>query len=473
MRTKGWKNVFAFTLKQYIKTKSFIISTIIMCIISAAFCALANILPAAIIGDSEDPPSSSDSFTYEKVLLVDETGLILDEDIALLGENGINAERSARSADEAIAQVAAAQSAQAAVIFSAEKDANGNISSLSAKTYYSKTGKDGSSTLSSVMVSLIRMSNVRNAGISFEDYAKTQIPITTTIVEAGQTELNPFASMLHYLVPLVVSFVLFILIFVYGSTIAQSIATEKTSRVMELLLTGVRPLAIVIGKVLAMGIVSFGQFLLIIIVGAITGAVTAPFGILGQIAPLLSNPSALTPTMPESAAQAGVNLDEFNIAQAINGIAEKLTPVNIILVILVFLIGFLFFSLLAALFGASVSRMEDLQAALQPFSFIGAVGFFLAYYPVIFSVESLEAGSAQANGVQMFSYYFPISSPFSLPGAIILGQLDTAQCFAAVAILAVFTVLIAMLVSKVYEAIILHNGSPLKIRDMLKLAKNK
>lgn len=473
MRTKGWKNVFAFTLKQYIKTKSFIVGTIIMCIITAALCALANILPAAILGDSETPPSGSDKFTYEKVLLVDETGLILDEDISLLGENGITAERSSKSADEVIAQVAAADSAQAAVIFSAKKDANGNISSLSAKTYYSKAGKGGSSMLSAVMTELLRISNVKNVGISLEDYTKTQIPITSTIVEAGQTELNPFASMIHYLVPLVVSFVLFLLIFVYGSTIAQSIATEKTSRVMELLLTSVRPLAIVIGKVLAMGVVSFGQFLLIIIVGAITGAVTAPFGILGQIAPLLSDPSALMSSMPESAAQAGVNLDEFNLAQAINGITEKLTPVNIILVILAFLIGFLFFSLLAALFGASVSRIEDLQAALQPFSLIGAIGFFLAYYPVIFSVETLEAGSAQANGVQIFSYYFPISSPFSLPSAIILGQLDTAQCIIAVAILAAFTVLIAMLVSKVYEAIILHNGSPLKIKDMLKLAKNK
>ncbi len=473
MRTKGWKNVFAFTLKQYIKTRSFIVGTIIMCVITAALCALANILPAAIIGGSEDHPSEGDKFTYEKVLLVDETGLILDEDIALLKENGINAELSARSPDEAIAEAAAAEGAQAAVVFSAEKDASGDISSLSAKTYYSKAGKDGSSMLSGVMVSLIRMSNVRSVGISPEDYVKTQIPIATTIVEAGQTELNPFASMLHYLVPLIVSFVLFILIFVYGSTIAQSIATEKTSRVMELLLTSVRPLAVVIGKVLAMGVVSFGQFLLIIIVGAVTGAVTAPFGIIGQIAPLLSDPSALTSTIPGSAAQAGVNPDEFNIAQAINGITEKLTPVNIILVILAFLIGFLFFSLLAALFGASVSRIEDLQAALQPYSFIGAIGFFLAYYPIIFSVESLEAGSAQANGVQIFSYYFPISSPFSLPSAIILGQLDTAQCFAAVAILAVFTVLIAMLVSKVYEAIILHNGSPLKFKDMLKLAKNK
>ena len=117
--------------------------------------------------------------------------------------------------------------------------------------------------------------------------------------------------------------------------------------------------------------------------------------------------------------------------------------------------------------------MEDLQAAMQPYSLVGVVGFFLAYYPIIFNAESLADGSAGTNSVQIFSYYFPISSPFSLPSAVILGQLDTLQSVIAVAILAVFTVLVAVLVSKVYEAIILHNGSRLKMGDILKMAKNK
>ncbi|HCD69535.1 MAG TPA: ABC transporter permease, partial [Ruminococcaceae bacterium] len=61
--------------------------------------------------------------------------------------------------------------------------------------------------------------------------------------------------------------------------------------------------------------------------------------------------------------------------------------------------------------------------------------------------------------------------PFSIPGAVVLGQLDTVQLLIAVGILAAFTVLVAMLVSRVYEAIILHNGSRLKIGDILKMAK--
>lgn len=473
MKTKGWKKVFAFTFKQYVKTKSFIVSTIIMAVLVAAMFALVNILPVALSSSDSGEAGSVDTiFNYDKVYIVDETGIVTDENIAELVKNGIKAERSDKSADDAIAMVAKTEGAQAAVVFSADKNAKGQIVSYTERTFYSPNGSNMASTLSSTMTEFFRTCNVKRLGIDLDAYAQSQITINTRTIEAGQEELNIFAGMLHYIVPIVVSLVLFMLIFVYGNTIAQSIAIEKTSRVMELLLTSVRPLAVVIGKVLAMGLVSLAQFVLIIVVGAGSMAITAPFGVMGQIAPLLSNSELLAGGMANAAA-AGIDIDQFSIAQAIGGILEKFTPVNIILIVLTFIIGFLFFALLAALVGASVSRMEDLQAAMQPYSMVGVVGFFLAYYPIIFNAESLADGSAGTNSVQVFSYYFPISSPFSLPSAVILGQLDTMQSVIAVAILAVFTVLVAMLVSKVYEAIVLHNGSRLKVGDILKLAKNK
>ena len=474
MKTKGWQKVFVFTLKQYVKTKSFIVSTIIMAVLVAVMFTLVNILPVALSesSDSGEAGPVDTVFNYERIYIVDETGVVTDENIAELVKNGIKAERSDKSADDAVAMVAKTQGAQAAVVFSADKNASAEIVSYTARTFYSPSGKDMASTLSSAMTEFFKTCNVKRLGIDLDAYAQSQIAVNTRIVEAGQEELNVFAGMLHYVVPIVVSLMLFMLIFAYGNTIAQSIAIEKTSRVMELLLTSVRPLAVVIGKVLAMGLVSLAQFVLIIVVGAGSMAISAPFGIMGQIAPLLSNSELLAGGMANAAA-AGIDIDRFSVAQAVGGILEKFTPVNIILIVLTFIIGFLFFALLAALVGASVSRMEDLQAAMQPYSLIGIVGFFLAYYPIIFNAESLADGSAGTNSVQVFSYYFPISSPFSLPSAVILGQLDTVQSAIAVAILAVFTVLVAVLVSKVYEAIILHNGSRLKVGDILKMAKNK
>lgn len=473
MRTKGWQKVFAFTLKEYVKTKSFIISTIITAVIVAVLIALVNILPVALAEDNENGGSSEpmeDIFGYERIYIADETGVITDANIAELVAQGFKAERTEKTADDIIAQVAKTESAQAAVVFTAEKTEDGTVAYYVEKTFYSPSGKEQASALSSAMSNFLRECNVKRLGIDPKAFAEANVSIETKTIEAGQEELNIFSSIIHYVLPIVLSMVLFLLIFAYGNTIAQSIAIEKTSRVMELLLTSVRPLAVVIGKVLAMGVVSFGQLLLIVIVGAVSMAASAPFGVIGQVSPILSNPELLAGGAA-NAASAGINLDQFGLAQAINSIAEKFTAVNIILIILAFLVGFLFYALLAALVGASVSRMEDLQAAMQPYSLIGVVGFFLAYYPIIFNVSALESGSAEINSVQVFSYYFPVSSPFSIPGAIILGQLDTAQSAIAVGILAVFTVLVAMLVSRVYEAIVLHSGSRLKIGDILKLAK--
>lgn len=473
MRTKGWQKVFVFTLKEYVKTKSFIISTIITAVIVAVLIALVNILPVALAKDNENGGSSEpmeDVFGYERIYIADETGIIGDDDIAELALNGLKAERTEKTADDIIALVAKAEGARAAVVYTAEKNPNGTVSGYTEKTFYSPSGKEQASALSSIMSDFLRECNVKRLGIDPKAFAEANVSINTKTIEAGQEELNIFSSIIHYVLPIALSMVLFLLIFAYGNTIAQSIAIEKTSRVMELLLTSVRPLAVVIGKVLAMGIVSFCQLLLIVIVGAVSMAASAPFGVMGQISPLLSNPDILSGGFAD-AASAGITPDRLGLAQAINSIAEKFTAANIILIVLVFLVGFLFYALLAALVGASVSRMEDLQAAMQPYSLIGVVGFFLAYYPIIFNVSALESGSAEINSVQMFSYYFPVSSPFSIPGAIILGQLDTVQSAIAVGILAVFTVLVAMLVSRVYEAIVLHNGSRLKIGDILKMAK--
>ena len=75
--------------------------------------------------------------------------------------------------------------------------------------------------------------------------------------------------------------------------------------------------------------------------------------------------------------------------------------------------------------------------------------------------------------MQLFSYYFPVSSPFSLPSALLLGTLSLGQVLAAVLILAVFVVLVAVIVARVYEMIILHNGSRLKFKDIISMAFRK
>lgn len=487
MKTKGWRSVFSFTFIQHIKTKSFIVSTIIICVITALICVLTNVLPgvinkdladaAEIIGGGSDSDGdTSDPFLTSGVIcLFDDAGIFTDDDKATLAEvfpGGFSEPES--SLADITGEMKSSEELQIAVQTIAHSDGDGAVTGYEIRSFYAPAAKDSADLVGNIMTQLVNRRILLNAGVAPEKYAETQVSITATKTEAGGKSLNSIQGLVNYAIPLFVSLLLFMLIYLYGSIVANSIAVEKTSRVMELLLTSVRPLAVVIGKVLAMAIVSFLQFFLIILVGWASFAVSAPFGWIGKATELMKDPeiqSALSSAaLGASGTPAGVSSADLEIAQALNDLTNVFTPFNIAAIIIIFLLGFLFYSLIAALVGASVSRMEDLQAAMSPYAIVGLLGMYLAYFPVIFNVDSLASGDASVNPVQMFSYYFPISSPFALPSAVLLGNLSLWQIAAAIGILAVFVVLIAMIVGKVYEAIILHNGNRIKFGDMLKMA---
>ena len=472
MRTRGWQKVFTFTFVQHIKTKTFIIGTIIICVLVAAIGVLTNILPVLMNKNDNNAPGASgdDGSSFSAVYLYDEPSILELEDRSTLSKtlDSVISE-SEKSFDELCEELKNIETPTAAVRIFTSADSDGNITRYNIRTVYSPASS-GAGRLNAALHELINRRVMLNAGVSPDKYESTQVGISTFEIEAGAEEWNMIESMVNYFVPLVVSLVLFMLIFAYGQVVAQSIATEKTSRVMELLLTSVRPLAVVIGKVLAMGLVSFFQFFLIGTVGAISIAVSAPFGLFGRAMDMASDPAILETI---SQATSGMLTSEEQLVQTVEKFSSAFTPLNIILIVIIFLLGFVFFSLIAALVGASVSRIEDLQQAMGPYSIIGVLGMYLAYFPVIFNIDSIESGVATTNPVQYFSYFFPVSSPFALPSAIILGTLTPLQSLLGVVVLAAAVVLVAIIVSKVYEAIILHNGNRIKFGDILKMAARK
>lgn len=459
---RGWKKVFGFTFTQHIHSKSFIVGTIIVCVITFLLVGGVNIIPKMVgAGDSITGSGNSGApMDLDLVYLVDDSGLLTSEDSDAMTAAGVKLGSTDKSVSAIIDELSQAEAGKALVNISPVTSDN-EVTGYTVKTYYSPdTDSSSVDELSGIVSGLVTYRNMMNIGVSPEDFAASQRYVSTSKIQAGSDEWNVFQTMINYFVPIVISLVLFIMIFAYGQTVAQSIAIEKTSRVMELLLTSVRPLAVVIGKVLAMGLVSILQFLLIGFVGGISFAVTAPFGIGGDLMNMLQNADL----------QVGENAE---IVEAFNGSFGSMTPLSFILIFVIFILGFLFYALIAALVGASVSRMEDLAQAMQPYSLLGVLGFYLAYFPVMFTMDSFETGAASDNMMQTFSYYFPVSSPFSLPAALMLGKLPLPQVLVAVLILAAFVVLVAVIVARVYEMIILHTGSRLKFMDIIKMAGRK
>ena len=459
MKTKGWGQVFRFTFIQTLKAKSFIVSTIVVSAILVLLVLAANFLPMLAMNDTADAvDSSADVSKISTVYYHDESGIEPKADFSTLPEpRPTFVEVSAEQYDEKIVSLKASTAAEVAVYITAPSE-NGNISMLLSRPESDEIIQNGECrTLLANMADVLNKSKLLSLGVSEDDIALAEGYIKQDVTIAGEAPVSEFESIIKTMLPMMTSIILFMFIFVYGQMVAQAIATEKTSKVMELLLTSIKPLAVIIGKVLAIGCVALAQ---IAIIGTVTGtatAIAAPFGFIGALSSGIAGDAAA---------------DSAAISEVSNAVGEIFANFNIgsvLLFIVVFILGFLFYALVAGLAGASVSRIEDLQSAMQPMALIGVLGFYLAYFPSMSNID----GDGGSNILTLLSRYLPISSPFSLPSAILMGEMSGAEVAISIGVLAVFVALMAMLVAKIYETIILHNGDRIKLGEMLKMAGEK
>lgn len=485
MRIKGWQKVLKFTYIQIIKSKSFIASTSIMLAVIAIMLLAANYLPGLLAdrneNNAEDSETQGETQQEEYIDITDDEGNViervkahvikktyildnsgLDIDYSFLSDLKIEYEFIDKEQSQTIMQTVT-DSSEAVVLTVIETGSSFNRLGFGVRMSRPESTdlikNSDCNNLLGAFSNAIRETNLIRLGIPEEDIDDAFPFIRTAVNVNGETsrggEVMEAVSMT---LTLVTSLVLFVLIIAYGQLTAQAIATEKASRVMELLLTSVKPLAVIVGKVIGTLLVALTSIVVIGGVGTMLFLVLAPTGSLSQIDQAIAeNIDTENPVVAEAiTSDLGTVLGGFNTT-------------NIILIIVIFIMGFLFFSLIAGLIGATVSKIEDLQTALQPLMLISALGFYLTYFSAFTGLDP----DGNGNAVVTLSWYLPISSPFALPSAIIAGKIGGTQLAVAIGVLALFLVLFALFVAKVYEQIILHNGNRLKIKDIVKLAKNK
>ena len=408
MKLKRWKNIFAFTFTQQVKTKSFIISTVIIGIIVALIAATANVLPAILLEDEINQIESAvngemTESSISKLYISDQTGLSLN--FSVTGTSlGIPIENiSAEEADAKLTELeTTSENAMLALILKTE---NG----YAIDAYYAGENADVSqndcSTVTTLLSTQLQMQYLSSVGVPSEELSTAMSGVSVSLNRAGKEATGPVQDLINTLVPMICSLLLFIFIFAYSQMIAQAIAVEKSSRVMEFLLTSVSPLSIIVGKILAICLVSLMQFIILILAGVFGFLVSMPFGIFSKIDGLVS-----------AAASSDIGTQVQGILTDIQSAFSSVNLGTILILILTFVLGFLLYALIAGLAGASISKMEDLSAAIQPMSIIGVLGFYLAYMPQIGAMEG------ETNTLMVIARYVPISSPFCLPSAYMLGR---------------------------------------------------
>jgi ABC-2 type transport system permease protein len=225
-------------------------------------------------------------------------------------------------------------------------------------------------------------------------------------------------------------FALYMVILLYGQMVATNVATEKSSRAMEVLITSADPTAMMFGKVLASCIAGFAQLVLI-------------FG----TAILLYNVNKEALSNPLIASIFDIPIELF------------------IYLIVFFVLGFLIYAFMFGAIGSTASKLEDINTSVMPITFL----FIIAFMVVMFSMGS---GSID-NTAMLICSYIPFTSPMAMFTRICLSTVAWYEIAASIAILIGSTVGIGILSAKIYRVGVLLYGTPPKLTTIVKTVLTK
>ncbi|MBA2516770.1 MAG: ABC transporter permease [Solirubrobacterales bacterium] len=201
--------------------------------------------------------------------------------------------------------------------------------------------------------------------------------------------------------------------------VASGVVEEKASRVVEVLLAAIRPLHLLAGKIVGLGILGFAQLLAIAAIG-----------------------------LGAAAAVGSIDLDGDLV------FAAALTLVW-------FVLGYAFYSCAFACAGAIVPRQEELQSSMTPLTTVILVSFFVAF-AVLQNPDGMLA---------TVSSFIPTTAPMIMPPRIALGEAPAWQVIAAIAVTAASAAALVPLAARIYSGAILRTGSSVKLRDAWRSAR--
>jgi len=433
----GVGNVFSFTLTQTLKSKSFITSLIIMLTFSLISMPILYIITGGLKKKNAPSPINKVYVSNESSLSeLDFTGLLTDNAFA-----HITFEKMNESYDTVADRI---QTQEKTSVILTISDKEGVFDLSFAKAGDGPVSKGDLQQLGSVITEKFNVIRINSLGIAPEQLQMIFSPISTSVSHAdadGQLiiEEDTTISQVEYYFVYGILVIILMISTVSGSLIATAIVTEKSTRVIEYLLITVKPLALMVGKVLATLIATLIQTGSMVLVIFLSNVVTKNF---------LSSTgeSILAKYLPAN-------------------IFDNLNIINIIACFILMLLGLLFYAILASFAGATVSKLEEIQEGMTLFSLVGIVG---AYIGIGAAASLMSSGE---SAFVTFALLFPLSSPFLLPGVLLIGKTNLMIVALGVVLEIIAILLLFKLVASVFEILILHNGNTIKPKELIKFFK--
>jgi len=245
--------------------------------------------------------------------------------------------------------------------------------------------------------------------------------------QSGAAESEGTMSGINYIVVYLLIILLFTSTMMTGNMIASEITAEKSSRIMEILITSVSPLSQMFGKIIGIFMVGLLQI-------GIFGAVVAG--------------NMLLPHNRDVLSDFNMNLSDVNIAVIVYGL-------------IFYILGYFLYAVMFAAIGSMVSRTEELGQAVLPITMLSLVSFYIAIFSIATpNILLLKVAS-----------FIPFTSPTAILVRIGAGVAPTWQIWTSLAILVVSIMIFGWLAAKIYRTGVLMYGKRPTFKELFKAMK--
>lgn len=399
----GTGQVYRFTLSQLLKSRANRVTLIIMVLLAAVSMPLT-----ALLGG--ETPETSDTAGLTSVRVDNRTDLALDfSGDAYWADTDFSADAGE---PDAVVTITGDETGYQVAVVGSESAHAGELSQLA------ETARQA-----------VRDACLRAAGLS-----SRQLEALTASTGEEDSHEDGFWVQYGY------SILAMILCLMSASYVIRAVVEEKDSRLVELLLVSVKPMALLAGKILAVMAFTFGWLLAMLAGFGVSCGLTAGLMGSGVLQKQLSGLLAAVPRVQEDLWQAA----------------------GVLLVLLVSLgLGYLTMSLIGGVAGACCSGMEEAGEATGPVMLLTMAGY----------LASCVVGAVPSGPVAVFSTLCPVVSIFCAPVQFAGGNVSFWLVLASWAIQAAVIWGLLTLASRVYAGLIVHRGSRVKLRELMSMAK--
>ncbi|HHU52583.1 MAG TPA: ABC transporter permease [Clostridiaceae bacterium] len=415
MRNSGL--VFSFELKSILRKKSYLVTTIILCLIVVAAVVIPTVLAKkekqpedVLIIDGNVPSSVLEDFPDEDINDTIANGGYFMATDELKDFPLIKNIKQEYTDEDSLKTALSNDEISYGVVFNSANDfvfmVNGESNPVASSLFEQQ------------LLNFNRMNyfeaNQINPGLIDEIYG---VQVNATNVDISQKGIGNFALAMIY------TFLLYMLIIMYGTTVSTSVAREKDNRTMELLIANTKADYLIIGKTFAAGLAGILQVLALIVTLLISLKFT------GQ-----------------------------DIVGLIGGFLE-LNMTTIVTMIIFSLTGYISYLFIYAALGALVSKVEDVNYAVTPVMLI----FIAAYLITMLGMENPH------NTLLKVASYFPLTSVLAMPVRTILLNISPVEILISTAIMLLSIVVFSILAIRIYRLGSLNYGNRMKFGKTLKM----